>query len=310
MNSSPGKRASAPLFFYLDVEDTRRRAALLTAAVTDKVPGRASLSREYARALAQLGHAPLNTAGTPQVVSGGPILRLTRARGLVDDSVHPSRYGAAARSSAVRDVRDGLLFLRLEHPPLRDLCDLLLTDILVWPSVNTRSATASNLLGIAWLAPRGAPTVADTAECLVHEMVHMNLHLADMTLGLFTRAPGSDFEAHSAVLGRRRPYYHAFHSACVAVAVLYFRLFVGLQAEASVLRASLQRCTNELLEHRAAFTDCAWHAILAAQAFSRAPRLSVIPVHRDLIKRARSHRVGRTRPSARKLEHPLDHLEA
>src|SRR5262249_10754821 len=121
-------------------------------------------------------------------------------------------------------------------------------------------------------------------EFIVHEMVHMNLNLADMTFGLFTRAPGSDFEAHSAVLGRRRPYFHAFHSACVAVGMLYFRLLLGMRAELEWLRLSLERCTSELLDHQAAFTRYSWNAIVAAHAFSRAPTLSRIPLHRDLKK--------------------------
>src|SRR5262249_51853728 len=134
----------------------------------------------------------------------------------------------------------------------------------------------------------------DIAESIVHEMVHMNLHLADMTVRLFTRAPDVDFEAHSAVLRRRRPYYHAFHSACVAVSLIYFRLALGLDAELGSLRSSLQRCTSELMCRRAASTRHGWSAILAAHAFSRAPRLSAIPVHRDL-----TQRLGKLR-SARK----------
>lgn len=294
------ERSAAPPFFYLDVEDTRRRAALLTAAVRDKLPALASLKREYAQALAQIGNAPLNTAGRPRVVSGGPILRLTSERGLIDESVRGTGYSAEARSIAMRQVRQALRFLRLRHPPLRELCDLLLTDILVWPSADTRSATASNLLGIAWLTPSDDLTSSDIAECVVHEMVHLNLHLTDMTFGLFTRAPGIDFEAHSAVLGRRRPCYHAFHSACVAVAVIYFRLFVDPHSDTSSLRSSLRRCTSELLAHRAAFTDCGWNAIVAAHAFSRTAKLSAIPVHKDLMRLTRSGgraAVGRSRAS-------------
>ena len=248
------------------------------------MPTLASLKRDYARALVQIGKAPLNTAGKPRVVSGGPVLRIASARGLVDSSVRSSRFSPEARIHAIRHVEHSLLFLRLQHSPLRDLCDLLITDILVWPSVKARGGSASNLLGIAWLVPSADLTSLDIAESVVHEMVHMNLHLADMTFGLYTHAPGSDFEAHSAVLGRRRPYHHAFHSACVAVAIIYFRLLLDLQSELGSLRSSLRRCTSELLCHPAAFTRYAWNAILAAQAFSRAPRLSSIPVHKDLMR--------------------------
>jgi hypothetical protein len=271
-----------PAFFYLDLDDTRRRAALLTLAVRDKTATPASLKPEYARTLAQIGRAPLNTASKPRVVSGGPILRIARARRLVDNSVRPSSYSSEARAFAIRRVQHSLIFLRLQHPPLGDLCDLLITDILVWPSVKVGGGSTSNLIGIAWLVPSGYLTSLDIAESVVHEMVHMNLHLADMTFGLYTRAPGSDFEAHSAVLERRRPYYHAFHSACVAVAMIYFRLLLGLHSELGSLRSSLRRCTSELLGHQAAFTRYAWNAIVAAHTFSRAPRLSAIPVHKDL----------------------------
>jgi hypothetical protein len=269
-------------FFYLDLNDTVRRAVLLTAAVRNKIPTVDSLKREYVRALKQLNGAPLNTASQPRIVAGGPILRAAREKGLVDNSVHASSYSHASRTVAIKHAQHGLLFLRLQHPPLGDLCDLLVTDILCWPSVELRGGSAADLLGIVWIVPSVKLTSLDIAEFVIHEMVHMNLTLADMTVGLFTRAPGSDFKAHSAVLGRRRPHDLAFHSACVAVALIYFRLLVGLHREVDWLRASLQRCTSELLDHRAAFTGCSWNAILAAHAFSRAPRLEAIPVHKDL----------------------------
>jgi hypothetical protein len=271
-----------PAFFYLDLDDARRRAALLTLAVTHKRPRHASLVRDYARALTQIARAPLNTAGKPRIVSGGGLLRIARARRLVDNSVHASDYSTASRVFAVRHVQHGLLFLRHLHPSLGELCDLLITDILVWPSRKVSAGSSSNLLGIAWLVPSHDLSSLDIAESVVHEMVHMNIHLADMTVGLYTRAAGSDFQAHSAVLGRRRPHYHAFHSACVAVAMIYFRLLTGLNGEADSLRASLRRCTGELLNHRAAFGRYAWNAILAADAFARAPKLSAIPLHKDL----------------------------
>jgi hypothetical protein len=276
------ERSTQAAFFYLDLKDTVRRAALLTAAVRNKIPTVASLKREYARVLAQLSRAPLNTARQPRIVTGGPVLRLARARGLVDNSVLSSGYRTESRTVAIRHVQHGLAFLGLQHPPLRELCDLLITDIVCWPSVKSRGGSAGDLLGIVWLDPSDNLTSLDIAENLIHEMVHLNLDLADMTFGLFTRAPGSQFESHSAVLGRRRPYHLAFHSACVAVSIIYFRLFVGMHGEIDWLRSSLQRCTSELLDHPAAFTGYAWNAILAAQAFSRAPRLAAIPVHQDL----------------------------
>jgi hypothetical protein len=282
VTSAALKRTTVPGFFYLDLVDARRRAALLTLAVRHKKPTLALLKREYAQALAQIGKTPLNTAGEPRVVSGGPILSIARARGLVDSSVSSSTYSAESRASAIRGVQHGLLFLGLQHPPLRDLCDLLITDILVWPSVKVGGGSSAKLLGIAWLVPSANLTSLDIAESVVHEMVHLNLHLADMTFGLYTHAPGSEFDAYSALLGRRRPYHHAFHSACVAVAVIYFRLLLGLHGEIDSLRSSLRRCTSELLGHRAAFSGYAWSAILAAHAFSRAPKVSAIPVHKDL----------------------------
>ena len=286
VNSAALKRRTATAFFYLDLEDTVRRAALLTAAVRNKIPTIDSLKREYVRALTQINGAPLNTASQPRIVAGGPILRVARAKKLVDNSVRASSYSNKSRSVAIKQAQHGLLFLRLQHPSLCDLCDLLVTDILCWPSVKLGGGSGAELLGIAWLAPSGKLTSLDIAEFVIHEMVHMNLTLADMTVGLFTRAPGSHFKAHSAVLGRHRPYYHAFHSACVAVAIIYFRLLVGLNSEIDWLRSSLWRCTSELMNHRAAFTGYSWNAILAAHAFSRTPKLSAIPVHKDLTRLA------------------------
>jgi hypothetical protein len=276
------KRTPRTAFFYLDLKDTVRRAALLTAAVRNKVPTIHSLKREYVRALTQINRTPLNSARRPRVVTEGPILRVAKAKGLVDNSVSAASYSNASRIVAIKHAQHGLRVLRLQHPPLCDLCDLLVTDILCWPSVKLRGGSGAQLLGIVWIVPSDNLTSLDIAEFVIHEMVHMNLTLADMTIGLFTRAPGSYFEAHSAVLGRHRPYYHAFHSACVAVAIIYFRLLVGLHADINSLRLSLRRCTSELMHHRPAFTQYAWNAILAAHAFSQDPKPSAIPVHKDL----------------------------
>jgi hypothetical protein len=175
----------------------------------------------------------------------------------------------------------------------------LITDIVVWPSRKRGGGSTSSLPGVAWLAPSADLTSLDIAECVVHEMVHMNLHLADMTCGLYNTAAGDTFSAHSAVLGRQRPYYHAFHSACVAVALIYFRLLLGLRDELHSLPESLGRCTSELLRHRAAFSGCAWRAIVAAHAFSRSPRLSMIPIHRSRSRESRrftAPRAHRTAP--------------
>lgn len=286
MNHVALTRRTRPAFFYLDLNDTVRRAALLTAAVRDKIPTIASLKREYGCTLSQITNAPLNTAGQPRVVAGGALLGIASARRLVDNSVCPSSYSPQSRATAIRNVQHALLFLQLQHRPLRDLCDLLITDIVCWPSVKAGGGSTGRLLGLAWFAPSSNLTTLDLAEGVVHEMVHMNLHLADMTFGLFTRTPGNHFKAYSALLDRPRPYYHAFHSACVAVAMIYFRLFLGLRSETTGLRSSLLRCTSDLLTRQAAFTPYAWHAILAARAFSRAPRLSAIPVHKDLTRRA------------------------
>jgi hypothetical protein len=289
-NPPVGGRAPGSAFFYLDLNDTVRRAVLFTAAVRDVLPTAASLKPEYARALAQLTDAPLNTSGHPQVVSGGPILTITRAKGLNDVAVRrPPSYGPRAQAIAVRHVRHSLLFLRAQHPPLCELCDLLITDILCWPGRELRGGSTERLPGIVWLAPAGHLTTLDIAEFVIHEMVHMNVHLADMTFGLFNRARPHYFKAHSAVLGRSRPYYQAFHSACVAVALIYFRLLVGLHGEIAGLRASLERCTCELLAHRlapAAFTKNAWNAMRAANAFGREPTLAAIPVHQSLVRLA------------------------
>jgi hypothetical protein len=286
VNSATLKRRAGPAFFYLDLKDTVRRAVLFTAAVRNKVPTIRSLKREYVRALTETSGAPLNIATRPRVVSGGPILRSAIAKGLVDNSVEASSYSRESRSVAIKQAQHGLLCLRLQHPPLSELCELLITDILCWPSDEYHGGSASDVLGIAWLVPSRSLTSFDIAEFVIHEMVHMNVNLADMTVGLYTHAPGTHFDAHSAVLGRRRPYNQAFHSACVAVAILYFRQLVGLNDETGRLRASLQRCTADLLKHRAAFTEYAWNAILAAHAFSRAPRLATIPVHQHLLRRA------------------------
>lgn len=92
VNCAALERGTLPAFFYLDLEDTRRRAMLLTTVVRDRIPTVASLKCDYARALAQIGNTRLKTTGEPRVVSDGPILRVATARKLREYLVANARF--------------------------------------------------------------------------------------------------------------------------------------------------------------------------------------------------------------------------
>ena len=83
-------------------------------------------------------------------------------------------------------------------------------------------------LGVVWFDPDPFWESVDYAETILHEATHQSLFLSDMVRRLFVFEPreltGEDALVTSAILQTPRPYDLAFHSACVAAALVDFYL--------------------------------------------------------------------------------------
>lgn len=112
------------------------------------------------------------------------------------------------------------------------------------------------------MAPSPGPqwTVMDFAETLVHETTHLNLFVLDMVYRLY-ELPTAELAEHqhrvvvSAVkVGELRPFDKAFHSAVVAVPLMYMQNARGETALVDAFASSLVDCCEGLEAKRDLFS--------------------------------------------------------
>jgi hypothetical protein len=110
------------------------------------------------------------------------------------------------------------------------------------------------------MSPTESWTVFDYTESMVHEATHLNLFVADMMYGIY-RLPTKElardqYRVLSAVkIGEMRPLDKAFHSAVVAVPLMYMQHLRGESTLVDLFKTSLLDCSNGLMEKRDVFTD-------------------------------------------------------
>ena len=152
-----------------------------------------------------------------------------------------------------------MVYTRETYPALGYLVDLLITDVVLLTSKAMGGGSASHLPGLVAISPGPEWTTVDFAETLVHEMTHLNLFVLDAVYGLY-ELPTADLADHehrvvSAVkVGELRPFDKAFHSAVVAVPLMFMQHERGESALVDAFAESLVDCCTGLEAKRHLFT--------------------------------------------------------
>ncbi|MBO2454197.1 hypothetical protein J4573_44415 [Actinomadura barringtoniae] len=184
---------------------------------------------------------------------------------LVDHHVFENIFVGLQASGPLRlkawsaQVELAMAYTRENFPALGYLCDLLITDIVLLHSASTGGGSASHLPGLVAMSPGPNWGMYDFAETIVHEMTHLNLFILDMVNRLY-RLPTTELAEHenrvvSAVkVGELRPFDKAFHSAVVAVPLMYMQDARGDSALVDAFAESLNDCCTGLEAKRDLFT--------------------------------------------------------
>ncbi|TDD39049.1 HEXXH motif domain-containing protein [Actinomadura sp. KC06] len=171
------------------------------------------------------------------------------------------------RQSTTKDARrlwkeqteQAMTYTRGTYPALGYLVDLLITDVVLLTSEATGGGSASHLPGLVAISPGPKWTTMDFAETLVHEMTHLNLFVLDAVYGLY-ELPTADLaeQEHRVVsavkVGELRPLDKAFHSAVVAVPLMFMQHHRGETALVDAFAESLVDCCTGLEAKRDLFT--------------------------------------------------------
>ncbi|MEV0107660.1 HEXXH motif-containing putative peptide modification protein [Nocardia sp. NPDC050799] len=172
--------------------------------------------------------------------------------------------GLRPSTAEERDVWPGRVSQAVEYvrdlnTDLGRLVDLLVTDVILLPSDSTGGGSAAHLPGLVALSPGPEWSVYDFAESVVHEATHLNLFVGDMVHGLYTK-PVAELAADryrvlSAVkFGQLRPLDRAFHSAVVAVPLMWMQHQRGETELVDKFTGSLRDCCDGLNNKRDLFT--------------------------------------------------------
>ncbi|MCD0447806.1 HEXXH motif-containing putative peptide modification protein [Actinocorallia sp. API 0066] len=184
---------------------------------------------------------------------------------LSDNKVFENIFrGVAATREADRELWSAQLeaairYVRETFPELGLITDLLVTDVVLLTSQATGGGSASQLPGLVAISPGPDWRVNDFAETIVHEATHLNLFVLDMVNRLYT-LPTDELAQHnnrvvSAVkVGELRPFDKAFHSAIVAVPLMYMQHRRGKTDLVNAFAVSLNDCCQGLNGMKDLFT--------------------------------------------------------
>jgi hypothetical protein len=153
---------------------------------------------------------------------------------------------------------------------------LLVTDIVCLKAKREGGGSASHLPGLVCISPGESWGAGEIAESLLHEATHLNLFVADMVNGLFvfplSRLEEDDARVVSAVrVGQLRPLDKAFHSAAVAVPLMYIQNVQGKTSLIDMFSESLKVCANGLMQKSSFLSDYGNLLVNQLHDFSVAP---------------------------------------
>lgn len=245
---------------FLNVPHTVESVGRLVRASGGAPPGLADLHRTYRQTIGQMRPIAPPSTGIALGYEGDPWGRHLQENKIFENVfVGVGKTNHSDRLLWAGQTETALAYVRESFPALGYLVDLLITDIVLLTSKVTGGGSASHLPGLVAISPGPEWAMTDFAETLVHEMTHLNLFVLDMVYRLY-ELPTAELAEHrhrvvSAVkVGELRPFDKAFHSAVVAVPLMYMQHARGETTLVDTFTASLVNCCNGLEVKRDLFT--------------------------------------------------------
>ena len=233
----------------------------LIGAMTGEYPSSDNIATTYRRTISQIRPIPAPAEGLSITFEDGPWGQYLIENNVFQDifvGIEPSDTSMRAAWTSL--VTEAISYIADLSPQLGRLVDLLVTDVVVLDSERNGGGSASHIPGLVCMSPGPSWTMYDWAESLVHEATHLNLFVEDMVYGLYTLPASTlahdEYRVVSAVkIGELRPLDKAFHSAVVAVPLMWMQEQRGETALVDLFTASLLACTDGLVDKRRLFTD-------------------------------------------------------
>lgn len=239
---------------FLDTASIRSNMRLATACLLGHVPSNDALHSDFIRAVnvAQGTTIKARSDGVclefdnPELVS-----YLTRKDVFSPDETKDGQHllPTPERSAVEANIRAAMRLIAEVSPNLHRTLSQLIGSIAVYKIPYRDGGTVSCCIGLIWLSPGEDWTIEYYAEMIVHEFVHNSVFLDDMVNGIMPNPEHVTLpEAHAISVLRKtkRPYDKAFHSACVAIGLMYFYHRLGATEKALSYVDDIRRTAEEL----------------------------------------------------------------
>jgi HEXXH motif-containing protein len=132
---------------------------------------------------------------------------------------------------------------------LSSLIRMLISTVACYRIPDTEGGTISSCVGLIYVSPDPDWSPEIYAELLVHEFLHNSLFLEDMVRGVFPDYglfEDPDALAISTLRRTKRPYDKSYHSACVAVGLMYLNHLMSRADKEGDLHLRLTDTLKEL----------------------------------------------------------------
>lgn len=227
---------------------------------------RAAAEIDYSRAVEKLRRVPVGDKACLSVhFDADPVHRAVVSTGVFDEVFQDTYALDAGEKDTVYSLVEAALHLLSDiDEKLATLVSLVVTDVVVIPSsTRTGGGSASHMPGVVAVSPKSSWTATEMAETLVHEATHLNIFLSEMLHKLYSKPLAQlerpEHRALSAVrIGEMRPLDKAFHSALVAVPLLYMQHITGAESLATLFSDSLRDSCDGVVAQRDCFTGYGW----------------------------------------------------
>lgn len=228
-----------------------------------------NIIEEYRKCLSQVFSVPIKEKGFSIDFEDSFLSKSFLASPSIDQNIlQIVPTDNSEREVIYKNILEALASLNKTFPQFSAIIELQVAHIIVARNVVYGSGTVSKYPTYIWLSPSPDWEIFDYAECIYHEIVHLNLFLIDIIYGLYRDRSvlhDSTYYSKSVIKKVKRPIDKSFHSICVADSLVTFLESYGKHEESQYMKNELLDTLKEFLYMKNALSDVGREIIIDIQ---------------------------------------------
>ncbi|CAK6481436.1 aKG-HExxH-type peptide beta-hydroxylase [Peribacillus castrilensis] len=149
----------------------------------------------------------------------------------------------------MKNIEEAFELLNTINPSIMNTMRKVIGAIACYKVEGYVGGSVSSSIGVIWLHPPKHWKIEDYAEAIYHEFIHHCLYLDDMIYAIFPNqevANSPEAMTISSILTTKRSIDKAYHSAVVAIGIMYMYHKLGNDKKALTFLPNIKRTSEEL----------------------------------------------------------------